>query len=1822
MRKFFPLLVVSLFCCVTSANAQVARLQARNAEWKSYALPQTNFARQTTPDKELIFRVPADWKQEGTDLIFTGPHSAKIQLFIQKVPSGYPLQEFFGSMVRAVQNNPAATESTVTRRTQLQDLEAREILVEVPNPEGEITRGINWTTVTGPLAVTFYFQVPAAYAAETEPFFKAVVQSVMFLPPDYSDFELIRSENIKSPAPGPINDIESIVAAVSETNADHEPAVTRLAALFASQPDVAIDLLVDRRPFVRLIAVQALARSDNKTLTPFLWKMVGDLEPLVAEAAARSVAQMPDVVTKVLENSIRGLRTDVIARVWPFMTKDKRVELLQLLFSETAMRPTPPPAVAPPPPKVPSKGTVVIIDDAPPVRRGVTVGGVEGLTIPKLPNVQIGALTLLAGVPVDEFKLPLARVMASNYEPLISLALQVANIRGESLPVDSLFKLVANPDPKVNMSAARSFGWSSNVSDIPRIEALISKEAKKPLDDELRLSIRKIQFRNRLSTAKSASEQREIISKALTDSSLADFAWRYDCEATVAGCTPTALKRDFTIKPLGENLFPKKVVHYTAIPDPGQVVDKFYGTLHGLQMESPRAQSSLVLMMGGVRQMLADTLSAPADAEKLIDYTGIDPDSPIALGVWTADKALDSTALARRRAIVLRVKDRSRFERLVERFQQTGDSFLQLTDYVAAGTRMMAALPALLPFTAEAVLSVDRSKPSTRPLLKYALVGEKEWNGLDVKTIEYYVVNSEARLEFATTHMVFIGDTVVLAPDLATVRDLLGDAQPNRQYLADNTEFRKAIENRGDIVYFSDLPAVFANASGKKERVDESGALNITNSSWENTHHLVFNESDWSKPLLPFDPKELSAPRDLLPASTIAYYLTKVDLASAWTTYSNTLFSTTNSETFSNVWALDFKQDVLPELGPECGVAVLELPRIKDLTGGTVAIFCKLKSSKLAGALTAGKLLRGVGPTSSFAQVKAGGDDSLFVAARNGFLIVSNREKGLAALDGKSNLAATRDYSRTVAKVPSGIVALGGYNLEAAVAAASNGMDDGLRAAVAKVLFSIASAFHSQNFYATASAGTVEARSSVAMDREGRYAVADVSFLPRGTNITFATLEPSGVPITDQNRLSSVVLRIKAKATGPIEDIKDDVKSAHQVVEEKSANELLLTIAARRASAEKTVELPVKDPEFAPYLAATLEFPAGDKNVMERAREIAGTDRDAWSVARKLADWIHQNLEWKLVSSASAGETLATREADCSEFSDLFVAMARSLGLPARTVSGIAYTGNSFGGHAWVEVWAGKWIELDPTWGTHFVDATHIRNNSTALITSAALNLIEIEVLETHRPVADFQRSSKALTEHLVKVIPAKDKSEIEAAIDLPMLTDEFMGAGAWSKMNDAERDQMVAGYRAILNEILSSYEGYDTSRNRLRLMHLEEKGDVAEAICLQQPYSLLVKLRLARRNDVWYLVEITHADTNLHIVSEMLQPRVATVEKTRRGEKGSGGQSDYLRVLLLFYSNAAKALEVADQALKVTPDKNVRFLRALALNQLEKTDEARKALRELSNEAYAPAVRKLADVLSSSEDVKERTEAIALYERYLLLEPHDPRVFSNLATAYESAGDLVKAEASYRKALESDFGNSDNHKNLIVFLIRHDRVGEAQPVLATADKQFADSDLFGSTINDLVFMEEYKAAEKLAASEPARMKTSVDANLAMGRLYSTAKRNAEALRAFNTAAQLDKTLTYPYVGLASVYRQMSNWNAALKSAQQAISMDAEYSEAHYQRACALARLGRTKEAMAALEKAVELDPDQSEYIADEKDLKPLASLPAFKKLLPQPEKP
>src|SRR5215468_952152 len=101
MRKFLlPLLFLLCLGSLTSANAQPSRTQAREAEWKSYALPQTNFTRKLDPEKTFIFRVPADWQQQGEALTFHGPNSAVLSVVFQKVPEGYPLDDFFAATVR------------------------------------------------------------------------------------------------------------------------------------------------------------------------------------------------------------------------------------------------------------------------------------------------------------------------------------------------------------------------------------------------------------------------------------------------------------------------------------------------------------------------------------------------------------------------------------------------------------------------------------------------------------------------------------------------------------------------------------------------------------------------------------------------------------------------------------------------------------------------------------------------------------------------------------------------------------------------------------------------------------------------------------------------------------------------------------------------------------------------------------------------------------------------------------------------------------------------------------------------------------------------------------------------------------------------------------------------------------------------------------------------------------------------------------------------------------------------------------------------------------------------------------------------------------------------------------------------------------------------------------------------------------------------------------------------------------------------------------------------------------------------------------------
>jgi len=121
-----------------------------------------------------------------------------------------------------------------------------------------------------------------------------------------------------------------------------------------------------------------------------------------------------------------------------------------------------------------------------------------------------------------------------------------------------------------------------------------------------------------------------------------------------------------------------------------------------------------------------------------------------------------------------------------------------------------------------------------------------------------------------------------------------------------------------------------------------------------------------------------------------------------------------------------------------------------------------------------------------------------------------------------------------------------------------------------------------------------------------------------------------------------------------------------------------------------------------------------DPRIIRRAREITAR-RSQWSqdpkqVARQLTVAVYNMLEKKVTFSVpSAVQVLETLQGDCNEHTVLYVAMARALGLPARTAVGLVYVNGAFFYHAWPEVWLDEWVAVDPTFGQYPADASHIR---------------------------------------------------------------------------------------------------------------------------------------------------------------------------------------------------------------------------------------------------------------------------------------------------------------------------------------------------------------------------------------------------------------------------------------------------------------------------------------------------------------------------------
>lgn len=114
--------------------------------------------------------------------------------------------------------------------------------------------------------------------------------------------------------------------------------------------------------------------------------------------------------------------------------------------------------------------------------------------------------------------------------------------------------------------------------------------------------------------------------------------------------------------------------------------------------------------------------------------------------------------------------------------------------------------------------------------------------------------------------------------------------------------------------------------------------------------------------------------------------------------------------------------------------------------------------------------------------------------------------------------------------------------------------------------------------------------------------------------------------------------------------------------------------------------------------------------IVALARRIAGGSQDPTVVARRINGWVHDSLRKEVtIGIPSALHVLHTRVGDCNEHTQLFVALSRAAGVPARIATGLVYVDGKFYYHAWPEVMLRGWVAVDPTFGQFPADASHLR---------------------------------------------------------------------------------------------------------------------------------------------------------------------------------------------------------------------------------------------------------------------------------------------------------------------------------------------------------------------------------------------------------------------------------------------------------------------------------------------------------------------------------
>lgn len=230
----------------------------------------------------------------------------------------------------------------------------------------------------------------------------------------------------------------------------------------------------------------------------------------------------------------------------------------------------------------------------------------------------------------------------------------------------------------------------------------------------------------------------------------------------------------------------------------------------------------------------------------------------------------------------------------------------------------------------------------------------------------------------------------------------------------------------------------------------------------------------------------------------------------------------------------------------------------------------------------------------------------------------------------------------------------------------------------------------------------------VTIDRSGRWTTRQQTFPfgelviePSGTTAASPsstalpkesydrTMARSNILLPDPRSIQGVTLRLRHLSPNlgwP------ELEGSGQHVLEKTSSTMVLQVQRREKGAGPSDGKPDEN-----CLRPNALVQSDDAEVIRIAREVTANVEGEFEKARRLQDWVNQNLKFDLgIALAPASEVARNRRGTCVAYAVLLAALERAAGLPSRVVMGFAYANGIWGGHAWTEAYLDhRWIVLD-----------------------------------------------------------------------------------------------------------------------------------------------------------------------------------------------------------------------------------------------------------------------------------------------------------------------------------------------------------------------------------------------------------------------------------------------------------------------------------------------------------------------------------------------